>query len=191
MCGIGEAPGRQQNQGMPSCRSYHPLSWLWNVDNLSTAYKEAKLFSLDLSEEDSRHHMAKTHPRLRSFNLDYSSLHLHHLGAITASLGKVPRRPEKVLKRHWMSSWNLSVSPLISWNIWHRTETRGVKLSNVERRSVKPVETQQLSCVGNLERALLHQPLPPPFLVLTSHDSSAHLIDFISHLHTYGCFPQS
>ena len=44
-----------------------------------------------------------------------------------------------------------------------------MKLSNVERKSVKPEETQQLSCTGNLEKALPHQ-----FLVLTAQDSSAH-----------------
>ena len=55
-----------QNQGLPSCRSYHPPLWLWNGDNLSSAYKEAKPLSHDLSKEDSRHHMAKTHPRHRN-----------------------------------------------------------------------------------------------------------------------------
>ena len=33
---------------------------------------------------------------------------------------------------------------------------------------------QQLSCVGNLEKALPNQPLPPLFLVLTAQDSSMH-----------------
>ena len=46
-------------------------------------YKEAKPLSHDLSEEDSRHHMAKTHPGHQSFN--FSSQHLHNLDAITAS----------------------------------------------------------------------------------------------------------
>ena len=41
----------------------------------------------------------------------------------------------------------------------------------VRKKSVKPEETQQLSCAGNLEKAL---PLLPPFLVLTAQDSSAH-----------------
>ena len=40
------------------------------------------------SEEDScKHHMAKTHPRHRSFNSGFSSQHLHHLDATTALLG--------------------------------------------------------------------------------------------------------
>ena len=75
---------------------------------------------------------------------------------------------------HWRSSWNLSVLNLIAWIIWCETETSGMKLSNVEQKSEKPEEKQQLSCVGNLEKALPHQPLPPPFLVLTAQDSSMH-----------------
>ena len=68
----------------------------------------------------------------------------------------------------------LSVTPLIACNIWRRTEKSGVKLSNVERKSVKPEESQELSCTGKLEKALPHQSLPPPFPVLTAEDSSAH-----------------
>ena len=67
-----------QNQCIPSCHSYHPLLWQWNVDNLSTAYKEAKPLLHAQSEEDSQHHMAKTHPRHQSFNLGFSSQYLHH-----------------------------------------------------------------------------------------------------------------
>ena len=70
-------------------------------------------------------------------------------------------------KTHWRSPWNLSVSPLIAWNIWRLTETSDVKLSNVEQKPEKPEETQQLSCARNLEKPLPHQPLPLPFLVLT------------------------
>ena len=44
---------------------------------------------------------------------------------------------------------------------------------------MKPEETQQLSCAGNLEKALLHQPLQPSFFVLTAQDSSMHrLVSF-------------
>ena len=53
-----------------------------------------------------------------------------------------------------------------------RTEINGVKLSNVERKSVKSEGKQQLSNAGH--KALPHQPLPPPFLVLTVQDSSTH-----------------
>ena len=35
---------------------------------------------------------------------------------------------------------------------------------------------QQLSCARNLEKALLHQPLVPPFLVFTAQDTSAHRV---------------
>ena len=50
---------------------------------------------------------------------------------------------------------------------WHEFVKHGAKY-------VKPEETQQLSCAGKLEKALPHQSLPPPFLVLTVQDSSAH-----------------
>ena len=50
---------------------------------------------------------------------------------------------------------------------------------------MKKEGTQQLSCTGNLEKALPHQPLPPPFLVPTVQGSSTHTqIGLISHLHT-------
>ena len=52
------------------------------------ACKEAKPLSHDLSEEECRHYMAKTHPRYRSFNFGFSFQHLHHLDAITAALGR-------------------------------------------------------------------------------------------------------
>ena len=47
---------------------------------------------------------------------------------------------------------------------WH-------EVSNVEWKSVKPEETQQLSYVGNLEK-----PLPPPFLVLTAQDFCTQIV---------------
>ena len=62
MCGNGEASWRQPKSRYKSCCSYHPPLWLWNMDNLSMAYKEAKLLSHDLSEEDSQHHMTKHIP---------------------------------------------------------------------------------------------------------------------------------
>ena len=116
--------GSNQNQGMPSCYSYHPPLWLGNVDNLSTAYKEAKPLSHDLSREDFLLHMTKTHPRHRSFDSAFSSQHQHHLDTITASLDRscytqekspspeqtvlrrtvlgqaLPKRSEKALQRH-------------------------------------------------------------------------------------------
>ena len=124
MCGIVEA-SRRQLKSMDNELSFlpHPLC-LWNVDNLSTDYKEAKLLSRDLSKEDSRHQMAKTHTQYRSFNLGFSSQYLPHINAITATSGRsccphgkslppeetalrkavsgkaLPRRPEKVLLRH-------------------------------------------------------------------------------------------
>ena len=154
--------GGNQNQGIPSCHSYHPLLWLWNVDNLSMAYKEAKPLLHDLSEEDSWNHMAKTHPRHWSFNSGFSS----HPDAITASLGwscclherspppketalqwtvsgqALPRRPEKALQRHiWRSPWNLSALPLIAWNIWRKTD----KWHKVIKRGGKLCETRKNS----------------------------------------------
>ena len=128
-------------------------------------------------------------PQKQSFNSGFSSQHLHHLDAITTSLGwlccpherSLPpketalqravsgqallRRPEKILQTHWRFPWNLSVSPLIAWNIYCRTEIIGMKLSSME--------WNQKKC-SNLEKTLQHQPLPPPFLVFTAQDSSAH-----------------
>ena len=125
------------NQFILSCRSYHPPLWLWNMDYLSTAYKDAKTLSLNLSEEDSWHHMAKTHPWPWSFNSGFSTQYLHHLDAITTLLGlscclherslppkktalqwtilgqALTRRLEKALQKNWRSSWNLLVSPQI------------------------------------------------------------------------------
>ena len=112
------------NQGILNCHSYHSPLWLGDVDYLSTAYKGAKPLSHDLPEEDSRHHIAKAHPRHRSFNSGFSCRYLHHFDAITASLGRsccphkgslspketvlwrtvsgqaLPRRLEKALQRH-------------------------------------------------------------------------------------------
>ena len=85
------------------------------------------------------------------------------------SWGSAPKEARiSTSKTHWGYPWNLSLSPLIAWNIWFRTETSVVRLSDMEQMSLKQEETQQLSCTGNLE------PLPPPFLVLTAQDSSAH-----------------
>ena len=49
-----------------------------------------------------------------------------------------------------------------------------MKLSNLQQKSVKPEEMQQMSCAGNLEKALPHQPMTTPFLVLMAQDSSVH-----------------
>ena len=176
---------------MPSCRSYTPPLWLWNVDNLSTVYKEAIQLSHDLFEKDSQHHMAKIHPGLLLLASTASWCNHSFVGPVI-STGKItasrrncstanylrasaPKEARKsASKTHWKSPWNLLISPLIAWNIWRRTETSGVKLSNVERMSVKSEETQQLSYAGNLEKAQLHQPLPLPSLVPTVKDSSTH-----------------
>ena len=39
---------------------------------------------------------------------------------------------------------------------------------------MKPEETQQLNSAGSLEKTPPHQPVPPPFLVLTVQDFSSH-----------------
>ena len=62
----------------------------------------------------------------------------HHLpkkllNCLRASAFKKARKSAS--KTHWRSSWNLSVLPLIAWNIWYKTERSGMKLSNVERKS--------------------------------------------------------
>ena len=114
---IGKASRRQPKSRYTEV--YHPPLWLWNVDNLSTTYKEAKPLSHDLSEEDYWDHMAKIHPRHRSFNSGFTSQHLHHLDTITDALDRsccpppeetarrrtvsgqaLAKRPEKALQRH-------------------------------------------------------------------------------------------
>ena len=84
MCGIEEATRRQLKS------RYIELSkrgLLWNMDYLSTEYKEVKPLSHDPSEEDSRHHMAKTHTSpTPMFKSVFSSQNQHHLDAIEASL---------------------------------------------------------------------------------------------------------
>ena len=94
------------------------------------------------------------------------------VNCLRASTPKEARK--SVSKTYRRSPWNRSVSLQIARNIRHRTETSGVKLSNVEQKFMKPEETQQLSCTGNLEKALPHQPLPPPSHVLTAQDSPMH-----------------
>ena len=159
------------------------------MDYLTTAYKEAKRLSNNLSEEDSRLHMAKTH-----FFLVYTPSWLNHslVGPVILSAWKItasrrncstvkclkastPREARKsASKTHWSSPGNLSVSPPTAWNIWRRTRTSGMKLSNVMRKSVKKEDTPQLSCAGNFEKAVPHQPLLPPFFVLTAKDYFVH-----------------
>ena len=39
---------------------------------------------------------------------------------------------------------------------------------------ITPNCLEYLSCAGNLEKALPHESLPPPFLVLTAQDSFVH-----------------
>ena len=111
------------------------------MDNLSTAYKEAKPLSNDLFEKDSHHHMTKTYPRPWCFNSGFSSQHLPHLDAITASLGRssclyerspppkknalqrtiseqaLPRRAEKVLQR---------LTEGLHGNFWYWPELPGI-----------------------------------------------------------------
>ena len=83
-------------------------------------------------------------------------------------------------KTHWKFRWNLLVSLLIVLNIYRKTETSDVKLSNVERNFVKQQGTKQLSNAGKLEKTLPHQPLSSLFLVLSIQDSSAHRLASLS-----------
>ena len=185
ICGIGDASRRQPKSRYTEL-SFLPPSFM--------VVKCGQPLSHDLSEEDSWHHRTKTHPdsevltraSLPSIYTILMQSQLHWAGHVV--LMKDHHFPKKLLycelslskcsqgskkryyKTHWRFPRNLSVSPLIAWNIWRRTE----KLSNVERKSVKPKEMQQLSCAGNLEKALPHQPLPPSFLILTAEDSPAH-----------------
>ena len=171
---------------IPSCRSYRPPLWLWNVNNLSTAYKEAEPLSHDLYEEDSRHHLAKTDPdtevltrvSLPSIYTILMQSQLHWAGHVVHK--KHHRLPKKLLygelsqgkrseggpKKRFKDTLEV---PMKSFDVAPNClETSGVKLSNAERKFVKPEETQQLSCAGNIEKALSHQPLLSPFHVLTA-----------------------
>ena len=165
---------------------------------LSTAYKDAKSLSHDLSEEDSQHYLAKHIPKpkfwlwlffpaftpswcnhsfvgpviLSAWKITATWRNCSTANCLMASASKESRKSAS--KTHWRSPWNHSVSPLFAWNIWCRIETSGVKLSNVEQKFVKPEEIQRLNCTGNLEKALPHQPLLPPFFVLTAQDSFAY-----------------
>ena len=121
------------------------------------AYKEAKPLSHDLSEEDSRHHTAKTHLWHRSLNSGFfpactpSWCNHGFVGSVILSAWKITTTRRNCSTANWLresapkearksasKTWNLSVLPLVAKNIWHRTETSGVKLSNVEQKSVKP-----------------------------------------------------
>ena len=86
MCGIGEASRRQPKSRYTELLFLPPSFMAAKGGQLIN--KEAKPLSHDLSEEDSRHHMAKIYPQHRSFNWGFSSQHLHHLDEITASLGQ-------------------------------------------------------------------------------------------------------
>ena len=158
--------------------------------------------------------MAKTHRRHRRFNSGFSFQDLHHLDEITASLGWSSPHENTASRRNWSSvnyfrvsaptearksspmtdwwsPWNLSVSLLIAWNNSRRTEASGVKLSNVERNSVKP----EKSAATELRKKLRKGITTTASVVITSCSHSPRLfcaqIGFISHLHTYGRLPQS
>ena len=75
-------------------------------------------------------------------------------------------------KKHFKDTLKVSMKSiiitLIAWNIWRSTDRSDVKLPNVGRKPVKQEGMLQLSCAGNLEKTLPHQPLLPSFLVLTA-----------------------
>ena len=52
---------------------------------------------------------------------------------------------------------------------WREAVKRGAKVCETLRNAAT-----ELSCAGNVEKALPHQPLLPPFLVLSAQDSSAY-----------------
>ena len=95
---------------------------------------------------------------------------------------------KRASKTYWRSSWNRSVSTLITWNIWRRTERSGVKFSNMERKSVKPDEMQQLSCAGNFRKVTAMSATATTILLPTSRRLFRVKISLISHLHTTDAF---
>ena len=160
------------------------------------AYKEAKPLSHNLSEEDSRYH--KTHKHipdievltwaslsniytiLMQLKLRWACLHKRSLPPEETALWKtvsgqaLPRRPEKVLQRHteglheifWYCSSCLKYLAQ-DRDKWHEVIRRGTKVWGTRRNTATEP-------AGNLEKVLLHQPLPLPFLVLTAQDFFIH-----------------
>ena len=86
---------------------------------------------------------------------------------------------KRFIKTLRVSMKSFGIAPNCREYLAQACEKSGVKLLNMDQKYVKPEEMHQLSCAGNLEKALLHLTLPPPFLVFTAQDSSAHrLVSF-------------
>ena len=62
---------------------------------------------------------------------------------------------------------------------WHKVIKHGAKACETRRNAVTELHR-------NLEKALPHQLLPPPFLVLTTQDSSEHRLVSLA---THRCLP--
>ena len=126
-------------------------------------------------------------------------MHLHHLDAITTSLGRscCPQEGSLPLVRNSsMANCFRGSAPMeagkkcfkdtlkvsrksfgvTSNSLEYLAQGRenGVKLISVKGKLVKQEETQQLNTAGSLEKALPHRPLPPHFLDLNVQDSYAH-----------------
>ena len=177
--------------------------------------KKAKPLSHDLCEEDSWHHMAKTHPGHRSFNSGFSSQYLHHLDAITASLGRscclherlptpketairrivsgqaLPRRAEKRYKDTLkVSLKSFGIDPNCLTYLAHDRD----KWHEVVKRGAKVCETRR-NAATDLHRK--HRKGTATSAIVATIPCShyprlfrAH-IGLISHLCTHGCLPQS
>ena len=213
MCEIGAASRRQPKVGIPSCRTYPPPLWLWNMDNFSIAYKEAKPLSHEQSEEDSWHHIGKTHPRHRSFNLCFSFQRLHYLDAITASLNwsccPYERSPlsekncstvnylrasalmeawKSASKTHFMKFFGITPNCLEyqaqNRDKWHEVVKHGAKVCEIRRNAVTELRRKLRNCIATSAAATTIPCSHCPRLFYTQ-------IGLISHLCTHGCLPQS
>ena len=78
-------------------------------------------------------------------------------------------------KKHYKDSLKVSMKSFsITPNCLEYLAQDKDKGHEVVKCGAKVWNQKKLSCAGNLEKALPHQPLPPPFLVLTVQDSSTH-----------------
>ena len=85
-----------------------------------------------------------------------------------------PKEAKKCFKDTWkVSMKSFSISPDCREYLVQNRDKKG-EVVKCGVKVVKPEKTKQLNCAGNLEKAMPHQPLAPPFFALTAQDSSVH-----------------
>ena len=108
----------------------------------------------------------------------------------TISGQALTRRPEKALQRHWTSPWNLSVLPLIAWNIlrktdkWHEVVKCGAKVCQTRRNTSTELCRKLKKDTATSATAATIPCSHCPRLFCAQ-------IGLISHLCTHGCLSQS